>query len=172
MSLVNALAISIGVLGGIATWLFFGPLGGLGLQIWAAFVAWAAFFHSGGTAEALKTNIPAHIFGALVGWCALFGVTQLAGSLGVPVAAGICVGIGAAVMVLGAHLPLLASIPSTVYGFACVAGFTLLAGKLELLTSGSLNDNPFLNIVASMIIGALFAFVSGAIGGAMAASDD
>lgn len=38
MSLVSALAISVGVLGGVATWLFLGPLAG-GLQIWAAFIA-------------------------------------------------------------------------------------------------------------------------------------
>ncbi|RJF87618.1 DUF1097 domain-containing protein [Oleomonas cavernae] len=169
MPILTALAISIGALGGIATWAFVGPLAGFGLQIWAAFVAWAAYYHSGGKAAALKSNLPAHIFGAFVGWAALFAITKLAGALGVPLAGGLCVGIGAAAIVLAANLPLLAGIPSSVYGFGCVAGFTLLAGKLELLTAASIVDNPFINIVVSMAIGALLAFASEKIGTALAA---
>jgi len=168
MPLLSALAISIGVLGGVATWLFVGPLAALGLQIWAAFVAWAAYYHSGGKEAALKTNIPAHILGAIVGWAALFGTVSLAGGLGVPIAAGICVGIGAAIMVLAANISAFGSIPSTVYGFACVAGYALLAGKLGTLTSASLVDNPLINIVVSMVIGALFGWLSERIGGALA----
>ncbi len=164
MPLLTALAISIGLLGGIATWLFTGPLGATGLQIWAAFIGWAAFYHSGGGSAALKTNIPAHIFGALIGLLALIGTTTFAGALGVPVAAGICVGIGAAVIVLAANIPALGSILSSVYGFAACAGYALLAGKLGTLTSVSIVDNPWLNASASMIIGALFGFVSQKIG--------
>ncbi len=169
MPLLTALAISIGVLGGIATWLFVGPLAGLGLQIWAAFVGWAAYYHSGGKEAALKTNIPAHIFGGLIGLLALIGTTSFAGALGVPVAGGICVGIGAGLIVLAANIGALGSIPSSVYGFACTAGYALLAGKLGTLTSVSLIDNPWLNASASMIIGAVFAYVSETIGGARAA---
>lgn len=171
MPILTALAISIGVLGGVATWLFVGPLAGVGLQIWAAFIAWAAYYHSGGKVAALKTNIPAHIYGAFIGWAALFAITVLAGGLGVPLAGGIAVGIGAALIVLGANIGLLGSIPSSVYGFGCVAGFTLLAGKLDMLTAASINDNPFINIVLSMIIGAGFAWLSEMIGGAMAKKD-
>jgi hypothetical protein len=47
MDLITALAVSIGVLGGIATYLFLSPIG-LGLQIWIAFVAWGTFYHCGG----------------------------------------------------------------------------------------------------------------------------
>ncbi len=144
-------------------------MAGLGLQIWAAFIAWAAFYHSGGKEAALKTNIPAHVFGALVGLVALIGTTSLAGALGVPVAAAICVAIGAAVIVLAANVAALGSIPSSVYGFGCCAGYALLAGKLGTLTSVSLIDNPFLNASASMIVGALFGYVSEKIGGMLAA---
>ena len=168
MPLLTALAISIGVLGGVATWLFVGPLAGAGLQIWAAFIAWAAFFHSGGGQAALKSNIPAHIFGAVVAWVVFILLGSLAPSLGVPVAAGILVGIGAAVMVAGANVAALGSIPSSVYGFACVAGYTLLAGKLGTLFSASVVDNPLINIVVSMVIGSLFAFASEKVGAALA----
>jgi Protein of unknown function (DUF1097) len=171
MPLLTALAISIGVLGGIATYLFVGPAGGLGLQIWAAFIAWACFYHTGGKEGGLMTTIACNILGVIIGWLALIGVTQLAGSLGVPLAAGICVAIGAAAIVLFANIPTFSAIPATVYGFGCVAGFTLLAhGKLDTLYSGAINDNPLMNIVASMVIGAAFGYVSEKVGGMLAAS--
>lgn len=169
MPMLTALAISIGVLGGVATWLFVGPLAMLGLQIWAAFVAWSAYYHSGGKETSLKTNIPAHIWGAVLGWVALLGVTTLGGSLGVPAAAGISVGVTVIILVLGANMPALASIPSAVYGYACVAAYALLAGKLGALTSVSLVDNPLINIVVSMVIGALLGWLSDRIAGALAA---
>ena len=172
MPLLTALVISIGALGGVATWLFVGPLAGLGLQIWAAFIAWAAYYHSGGGVGALKSNIPAHIFGALVGLLALIGVTHLAGSLGVPVAAGICVAFGAAAIVLAANVGALGSIPSSVYGFAACAGYALLANKLGTLTSASLVDNPFVNASASMVVGAVAGHLSQLIGVALAAKPD
>jgi hypothetical protein len=169
MPLLTALALSIGILGGIATWLFVGPLAALGLQIWAAFIAWGAYYHSGGKEASLKTNIPAHIWGAVLGWIALYGISLLAGSLGVPLAAGISVGVTVIVLVLGANVPALAQIPSAVYGFASVAAYALLAGKMATLTSASVVDNPLINIVVSMIVGALFGWLSEKIAGALVA---
>lgn len=169
MSLITALALSIGILGGVATWLFVGPAAALGLQIWAAFIAWAAYYHSGGKNGSLKSNIPAHIWGAFLGWVGMFGITQLGNSLGVPLAAGLCVGITVIVLVLAAKIPAFAQIPSAVYGYSSVAAFTLLAGKLETLTSTSINDNPFINIVVSMVVGALFGWLSEQVASALAA---
>ena len=171
MPLLTALAISIGVLGGLATFLIVGPAVGLGLQIWAVFIAWAAFYHSGGGTAALIKNLPAHIFGGLVCLVSLIAVVNLAGTLGLPLAAGICVGIGAATLVVAANLPALAVIPASVYGFASTAGYALLSpGKLDTLTSVSLINNPWLCISASMIVGALFGYASEAAGKAMAGS--
>ena len=168
MPLVTALALSIGILGGIATYLFVGPLAALGLQIWAAFIAWGAYYHSGGKEASLKSNIPAHIWGAILAWASLFATTALAGAIGVPLAAGICVGIGVIILVLGANVPLLAQIPSSVYGFASVAAYALLANKLGTLTSASIVDNPLINIVVSMVIGSLLGWLSEKIGTALA----
>lgn len=78
MTLPFALAISIGVLAVVATWLFLGPLAALNMQIWQAFVAWACFFHSGGKVDglleplapmaAIVPTIGSIIVGALFGW--------------------------------------------------------------------------------------------------------
>ena len=48
MDLVTALAVSIGLLGGVATYLYLSDFWGLGLLIWAAFIAWASFYLCGG----------------------------------------------------------------------------------------------------------------------------
>ena len=56
MDLITALAVSIGVLGGIATFVFLSPFG-WGLHIWAAFIAWATFYHCGGKEAGLTKAI-------------------------------------------------------------------------------------------------------------------
>ncbi len=89
MPLLTALALSIGILGGIATYLFAGPAAALGLQIWAAFVAWAAYYHSGGKEASLKSNIPAHIWGAILMDRLPRHQRVCAGPMGVLLAAGI-----------------------------------------------------------------------------------
>ena len=162
MNLITALAIVIGALGALATWLFLGPLGGFGLQIWAAFIAWAAFFHGGGNEATLTTNIPAHIWGAIMGTVALVAVGQTAA--GVPMIA-VIVGATVAIMILAAEVPLLAGIPAAVYGYASAAAYGLLVAGATPMAIGL--TNPAVSISASMIIGALFGYASGKIAGAL-----
>lgn len=172
MDLVTALAIVIGVLGAVATYLFLGPLGPFGLVIWAAFVAWAAFFHSGGGEAALKSNIPAHIWGSLMATVAFLLITNVAiGDLALT--AAIWVGVTVAIMIIAAKVPLLGQIPSAVYGYATTAAYCIHKGVdlqdgLGSLTAGGLGVNPFLTVSASLIVGALFGYLSGKIAGALA----
>lgn len=169
MDIILALAISIGLLGGIATWLFLGPIGGLGLSIWAAFIAWASFYHCGGKEAGLQKTIVNNIYGAIVGWVALLVVTQipLATALGLPVWAGICVAVAVFILVIAAKSPLLSDIPAGVLGFASVVALSLAGGKLSALTAASF-ENPLVNIVISMVIGAIFGYVSEKAAGAVA----
>lgn len=165
MNLVTALAIVIGVLGAVATYIFVGNVTGLGLQIWAAFIAWGSFFHCGGGESGLKASLVANIWGALCATVALILVGQMSGG-SVPIIS-IIVGVTVAIMILGAHVPLLGAIPAAVYGYASTAAFGLLVAGADPL-SGSVATSPFLNIAISMIIGALFGYVSGKIAGALA----
>jgi Protein of unknown function (DUF1097) len=155
MPLLFALAVSIGILAVIATWLFLGPLAAMGVQIWIGFIAWACFFHAGGKTKGLQTTIISMIFGAVVGALSvmLAGALGSLGSLAAPVA----VGIGAAVIVLAAHLPILASIPSSVLGFASVAGLILVGSKAPM--------DALVPVIVSIIIGALFGYVSEMVAG-------
>lgn len=167
MSSLVALAVSIGVLGGVATILYLK----VGLLIWAGFIAWACFFHSGGNSAGLTNTIVCNTFGALVAWVAAVVILSFpyAATLTLPVWAGIVVGITVFLLVLAAKVPALSTIPASVYGYAAV--FAYLLQTPEALTKDKLMSlslaNAFLLVVVSMILGALFGFVSGKMAGAM-----
>jgi hypothetical protein len=90
-------------------------------------------------------------FGALVGMVAVMlasGPLAGAGDFAAPIA----VGLGATVICLASKIPLLATIPASVYGFAAIAGPILLAGLAP--------EKAILPTVISIVIGAAFGFVS------------
>jgi len=161
MTILIGLTVSIGLLAVVATWFFLGPLAAMSFQIWQAFVAWACFYHSGGKTEGLTKTIVCMCFGAVVGMLSV----MLAGQLGMlgSFAAPVAVGIGAACIVLAAHLPQLSTIPASVYGFACVAGLILLGKDMSPM-------NAILPTIGSIIIGACFGWLSEMIGGKLAKS--
>src|SRR5450631_1474594 len=150
MSMLIALTISIGLLAVAATWLFLGPLAALNFQIWQAFIGWASFFHCGGKSDGLIKTTVCMSFGALVGMLAVMLAGQL-GSLGA-LAAPVAVGVGAAVLVLAAHVPQLSTIPSSVYGFASIAGLILLKGLAPM--------DAILPTIGSIVLGAAFGWLS------------
>ncbi len=168
MTTLVALAVGVGLLGGIATLIFL-YVGSI--LIWAAFAAWACYFHSGGNVEALKSTIICNVFGVIAAWIAaliILGI-PLAGALSLPLWAGIVVAVTVAAYILAAHVKLLSSIPGTTYGYACTFAFLLQTpGKLDtaVLTSPTL-DNALIVVALSMIIGALFAYASGQLAGAL-----
>lgn len=170
MSQLVALSLSIGILGGVATFLY---LKIAGLLIWAGFIAWACFFHSGGTTEALKNTIVGNVFGAFIAWIAaviLVSTPDMGTSLGLPLWAGIVVGLTVLVLCLAAHIKALSSIPASVYGYAAVFAF-LLGNAATNLTKDALMaanfQNAFVAVAVSMIIGALFGLASGKMGAAL-----
>ena len=167
MDLITALAISIGVLGGIAAFWMLSPIG-FGLQIWIAFIAWAAFYHCGGKEAGLTKALTNNIFGAIMAYIALLLVTQipLGGVLGVPLWAGICVLITVFILVYAAKSPTLSDIPAGVLGYAATAGLALAGNKLGAVTTASL-ENPFIIAVISLIVGAILGYISEKVAGAL-----
>jgi hypothetical protein len=147
-----ALALSVGLLAVLDTWLFVGPLAAIlpGL-VWISFIAWGCHFHSGGGVKGSTTAVVGMSFGALVGMVAVMlagGLLAGAGDLAAPIA----VGLGAAVICLASKIPLLATIPASVYGFAAIAGPILLANLAP--------EDAIVPTVLSVMIGAAFGFVS------------
>ena len=157
MPALIALAVSVGVLAVAATWLFLVPAAVVAahLQVWQAFVAWGCHYHSGGKFTGTRNTIVCMSFGAVVGMAAVLLAAQL-GSLGA-FAAPVAVGIGAAVICLASKIPLLGTIPASVYGFAAIAGLILLGGKDMTATAA------LVPTILSIIIGAVFGFVSEAV---------
>jgi hypothetical protein len=158
-----ALAASVGLLAVLDTWLFIGPLSTTILAglIWVSFIAWGCHFHSGGGIKGTTTAVACMIWGAIVGLGAVLLATGPLGSLDAPVAFGIAVGLGAALICLSSKVPLLATIPASVYGFASIAG-------LILLGTGVAPTAALVPTILSVIIGAAFGYVSEWLAGAPA----
>ena len=159
MTMLLALTVSIGLLAVVATWMFLGPLAAMNFQIWQAFIALASFFHNGGKTDGLVKTVVCMSFGAVVGMLSVMLAGQL-GGLGA-FAAPVAVGIGAAAIVLAAHIPQLSTIPSCVYGFASVAGLILLGKDMTPM-------NAIVPTIGSIVLGAIFGWLSETIGGKLA----
>lgn len=160
MSQLLALSLSIAVLGAI--WAFFalGPLSGFVL-VWAGFIAWGCFFHTGGDMKALQKTIVGTVYGAVIGWIALLIIVN------VPVPAlgtvwpAIIVGVTVFCLVIVASADLLSAVPANVYGYAAVVGYSLhQPSALENLRATSF-ANPLILIAVSLVIGAVLGYLSG-----------
>jgi Protein of unknown function (DUF1097) len=161
MNIITALAIVIGALAAVATYLCLGT--SLGLQVWALFIGWGSFYHSGGKEAGLKNSAINHVWGALVAAIALIVVAKVGGSV---LITSLIVGVSVVAMVLGAHLPLLGTIPAAVYGYASTAALCLLSGVA--LGEPAAVFKAAAITVASLIIGNLFGYVSEKGAGALA----
>src|ERR1700738_2173690 len=165
MTQVIALSLSIAVLGGIWAFLALGPLSGFVL-VWAGFIGWGCFFHSGANTNALVKTIIGNAYGALVAWVALLIIVNVpVPSLGA-VWPAIVVGVTVFFLVVVASIDLLSVVPANVYGYAALVAYSLhqpsaapATGPLQNLVSPSF-ANPLVLLIVSMGIGALFGYAS------------
>ena len=161
MSGLVALALSIGVLGGVATWLSFGLLSGM-VTIWAIFIAWGAYFNNGADSAALTNTIVCGIFGSIMAGVAfiLMGAIPLGDVLTAPVWVAVTVFI----LVYASKVPALSVIPTGVYGFAATAAYAIHVGGS---TSAADLTNPVVVVSLSFVVGTLFGLVSAKLAGAL-----
>jgi hypothetical protein len=153
-----ALAVVVGVLAVVATWIFGLPVATEhNLQVWQAFIAWGCHFHSGGGFTGSRTSFVGMTFGAIVGMASVLLISQL-GSLG-DFAAPVAVGVGAFVICLASAIPWLSVIPASVYGFAAIAGLILLKNVHA--------TDALVPTAVSVLIGAIFGYVSEYLTGAI-----
>ncbi len=167
MTAYISLAFSVGLLAILDTWLFGVPLADFlpGL-VWISFIAWGCHFHSGGGVKGMTTAAVGMSFGAVVGMAAILGLMGPLAGLG-DWAGPVAVGLGAFVICLASAVPLLATIPASVYGFAAVAGATfLMAGGDTMDPVGALVPT-----VVSVVIGAVFGIASEYFANAMMKKD-
>lgn len=154
MDIITALAVSIGLLGAIATYLFL-TIGTI--QIWIGFIGWASFYHCGGGIDGLRKSMLANLWGVVMAYIALLLITQVESGLPGVVWPSLVVGVTAGILVMGAKIEALSIIPATVYGYASTAGYGLLSGaSLTELTAA----NPLICVAVSLLIGGVFGLVS------------
>ncbi len=149
MPKLAALALVVGVLAVLDTWLFLTPLANMHLFVWMSFIAWGVHFMAGGKTQGVKASALSMSFGALVGMCAALAIAQMAG-LG-QLAAPIAVGVGAALIVVASKVPLLEAIPAGFYGFACI--FAVMSATLAPTAA-------IVPTIVSIVIGSAFGYVS------------
>ncbi|MCB5426647.1 DUF1097 domain-containing protein [Altererythrobacter sp. CC-YST694] len=162
MPAVVALALSVGLLAVLDTWLFVGPLASsiLAGLVWVSFIAWGCHFHSGGGIKGTTTAIACMTWGAIVGMGAVMLASGPLGSaLGAEIGTAVAVGLGAALICLSSVVPLLSTIPASVYGFASIAGPIILRGDAP--------EAALMPVVAAVIIGAVFGYVSEVVANAL-----
>lgn len=159
MKSLTALSFSIGGLAGLATFLAVGPLSGV-FFIWAATIAWAAYFALGGDEAAAKNTVVCGVYGVFMAWYSAVLITYIPPTaiLGFPLMAAIVVTVAVVVMCLGANIPAFSAIPASVLGYSSTFAYLLQTpDKLteEVLFSVSL-DNPLLVISISIAVGTGF----------------
>ncbi|MCD2196292.1 DUF1097 domain-containing protein [Actinomycetospora endophytica] len=148
-----ALAIVIGVVGGVLTWLYVGPLAALGLFVPATFMGAALYFAAGGDLPALKKSVPATVWGVVMGTVTLIVVGTVSGAA----MTGVVVGAGTLVLILGALVPLLEFVPGAVVAFAMTVGWGLLSSASG--TDFAFKTGPFTVMLISFVIGGLYGWV-------------
>ena len=169
MSQLAALSVSIAVLGGVWAFLALGPLAG-SVLVWAGFIAWGCYFHSGADNAALKKTIAGTIYGAVLAWIALLLVVHNPVGLPDGVAAPVYVAVTVFFLVIVAGCNLLSTVPANVYGYAATVAYSLHQPTVEgvgPLASLFVIDmsNPLLLLSVSFVLGAVFGMISGKVAG-------
>jgi hypothetical protein len=154
--MINSTAISAAILGGLTTW---AALATGSFLIWAAFVACACFFNSGGDLTAFRTTIVSNIFGVVVAWTTALAIVEFPGG---PAWAALIVAISIVLYILAAHINLFSAIPAVTYGYACT--FAYLTQNSDVFTPSVMlsasTKNALILVPFSMIIGACFGYAA------------
>lgn len=165
MSKLTALALSIAVLGGVWAFLALGPLAG-SVLVWAGFIAWGCYFHTGGDNAALQKTIVGMIYGAVIAGIALALVVTNPVSLPASIAAPVYIAVTVFFLVIVAGINLLSVVPANVYGYAATAGYALSTNTAA--SYGAMNlSNPTLIVALSVVFGAVFGLLSGKLAGVL-----
>jgi hypothetical protein len=125
------------------------------LLVWAAFIGWASYDHSGATPQAALRSSAALVFGVVMAWAV--GIVVAAGALplGAPLATAVTAGIASFLIVRASAAPILCLVPAAFYGFASTFAYlSLVPGAFTIGKMSSLDwDNPILTVPVSLLAG-------------------
>ena len=167
MPQIIALSLSIGVLGAIWAYIaLIDPLSSF-LLVWAGFIAWGCFFHTGGDDKALVKTIVGNIYGIILAWIALLVIVNVQVSIPIPgpIWSALVVGVTVFAVVIVAAWEPLSVVPANVYGYAATFAYALSVpsptgtGPMNNLQTVGF-ENPLVILIVSMVIGALLGGLS------------
>ena len=149
MKLITALAVSISILAVAATYFSLGTV--LGIQVWALFIGWGSFYHTGGGNDGVTKSAINHIWGVVVAAVALFIVGTIGGSVFGHVTdcrrIRLCVNHRRSLCYSFNH-------PAAVYGYASTAAFLLMSGVAIADIGANLKAAGI--VALSLVIGNIF----------------
>jgi hypothetical protein len=133
------------------------------LLVWAAFVGWASYDHSGAGRQAALRSSAALVFGVLMAWLVAISVVTGALPLSTSLTTAICAGIASFLIVMASRIPHLSIVPATFYGFASTFAYLSLSPNAFTMSAITTPDwsNAILCVPISLLIGTGLGMVHG-----------
>lgn len=125
------------------------------LFVWAAFIGWASYDHSGATPQAALRSSAALIFGVVMAWAVAMVVAAGAMPLSAPLATAITAGLASFLIILASAGRILSIVPATFYGFASMFAYLSLAPRaFTIIAMTSFTwGNAIVGVPISLVIG-------------------
>jgi hypothetical protein len=133
------------------------------LFVWAAFIGWASYDHSGATLQAALRSSAALVFGVVMAWAVAIVVAAGILPLSAPLATAVTAGIASFLIVLASAGPILSIVPATFYGFASTFAYlSLVPGAFTINAMTGFNwKNAIVAVPISLLIGTGLGIVQG-----------
>jgi hypothetical protein len=133
------------------------------LFVWAAFIGWASYDHSGATPQAALRSSAGLIFGVVMAWAVAVVVAAGTLPLSASLATAITAGIASFLIVVASAGPILSIVPATFYGFASTFAYlSLVPGAFTISAMTSPNwKNAIVAVSLSLLIGTGLGIVHG-----------
>jgi hypothetical protein len=125
------------------------------LFVWAAFIGWASYNHSGATVQAAIRSSAALVFGVIMAWLVAVIVAAHVLPANEAVSTAIVAGTASFLIVIASRTALLSVVPATFYGFASTFAYLSLSSgafTMGMLTSLSWS-NAIISVPVSLLIG-------------------
>jgi hypothetical protein len=141
------------------------------LFVWAAFIGWASYDHSGATPQAALRSSAALVFGVIMAWAVALVVTAGTLPLNTPLATAVTAGIASFLIVLASAAPILSTVPATFYGFASTFAYlSLVPGAFTINAMTAFDwENIIVAMPISLLIGSCLGIAQGRLAQALAA---
>src|SRR5262245_34473326 len=123
--------------------------------VWAAFIGWASYDHSGATPQAALRSSAALVFGVVMAWAVAMVVAAGPLPLSASLATAVTAGIASFLIVRASGTAILSIVPAAFYGFASTFAYlSLVPGAFTMSKLSSLDwGNAIVAVPISLLIG-------------------